>query len=495
MSEARQMTRGPKGPICMDPLDLSNLPGRGPRRVQAFCQQFLIVPTGKGARTPFKLRKWQLEIVAGLFPSKGNRPRQAAVVLPRANGKTSLAAVLSLYALFADNEEGAQVAFVASDLRQASIGFNMARRMLDLSPELSARAVVYGSDTPRIYVPGTDSTLMALPSDPKSLQGFSPSFCVVDELHVVNDEVWEAMTLASGKRERSMVLAVSTPSDEITSVMWSLVKRGREAPDPQFYFKEYGAPEGHPSDCEHCWKIANPALDDFLFRDAMTAVHKTTREGAFRRFRLAQWLVGADKWLPFGAWDACADASRIVPDHERVTLFFDGSASGDSTALVGCTITDPHLFVINVWASPDGDARWRVPRGEVGRTVQAAFLKYDVVEMATDPWGWRSEIEAWSERWPARVVEWPTNVIHRMGPATDRTFQAVVSKQLTHDGDSRLAEHIGNANAKSTPSGDVIVKDRKWSPHKIDAAVCAIGAYDRAIHHAKRKAGRKVRAW
>ncbi len=60
---------------------------------------------------------------------------------------------------------------VASDLRQAGIVFNAARRMVELNPELQRRCLIYGGDNPRIYVPATDSTLTALPSDERALQG------------------------------------------------------------------------------------------------------------------------------------------------------------------------------------------------------------------------------------------------------------------------------------------------------------------------------------
>jgi hypothetical protein len=32
-----------------------------------------------------------------------------------------------------------------------------------------------------------------------------------------------------------------------------------------------------------------------------------------------------------------------------------------------------------------------------------------------------------------------------MGPATARFYQLVVDRELTHDGDSRLARHVANA--------------------------------------------------
>lgn len=469
------MRAGPKREVTAAPLDLSGLPVGGSERVIAFVEQFLRVPKGTGALKPVRLRGWQREIIAGLFDEP--RPRQGLLSMPRGQGKTALASFLATYALFADGVEGARVLCVASDERQAGLVFGAVRRMVELNPLLAEQVQVFRD---RIYVPRTDSELRPLPAEPGALQGYDPSLVVVDELHVVTEQVWDAMALASGKRDTSLVLAISTPGVSPDSVMWRLVQYGREADDGAFYFREYAAPEGCALDDETAWAVANPALDDFLHRDALRATLKTTREAPFRRYRLGQWAGSVGGWIDWTAW---ADRAADVQAAGRVVLGFDGSASGDSTALVGCTVTDPHLFVLGVWANP-GSSSWRVPRAEVSEAVEAAFDTFDVVELAVDPWGWRSEIEGWSARWPGRVVEYNTAASQRMGPATDRLYTAVAEQAITHDGDERLAAHVAHAVAKSTPHGDVVVKDKRMSTRKIDAAIAAIIAADRAAFHA-----------
>ena len=94
---------------------------------------------------------------------------------------------------------------------------------------------------------------------------------------------------------------------------------------------------------------------------------------------------------------------------------------------------------------------------------------------------------SWSARWPGRVVEYNTAAAQRMGPATDRLFSAVAEQAITHDGDERLAAHIAHCVAKSTPHGDVVTKDKRMSTLKIDAAIAAIIAADRAAFHAANK--------
>jgi hypothetical protein len=85
---------------------------------------------------------------------------------------------------------------------------------------------------------------MALPADPGALQGWDPSLAIVDELHVVTDDTYEAMAARAGKREHSLLLAISTPpkASQDDSVMRRLVDHGRARHDPSFYFAEFAAP-------------------------------------------------------------------------------------------------------------------------------------------------------------------------------------------------------------------------------------------------------------
>jgi phage terminase large subunit-like protein len=466
--------------VSADPLSFARWPADRAKRRERFIGEYLVTPRGHGAGEPFKLRPFQREIIRGSFAPG---IRSAVVSIPRANGKTMLAAALGIAEMFV-GAASAEVLVVASDQRQANITLRYARRMVELNPVLAERVQVYAD---RLYLPENDATLLPLPAEPGALHGHDPSLQIVDELHVTTEQVWEAVTSVSGKRPESLTLAISTPASSPDSVMWRLVEHGRGGDDPAFYFREFAAPEGCAADDRKAWRIGNPALacrDPFLSEDGLEAARKTIREPVFRQLRLGQWVTGVESWLPFGAWDACA-VRRSVQPRERVVLAFDGSASGDSTALVGCTL-DGHLWVEGLWENP-GDPRWRVPREQVSDAVDVAFARYDVVELACDPWGWRSEIEAWANRHgERRVLEWNTAHAQRMAPATDRLYQAVATKAVTHDGDSRLAAHIAHCIAKRTPMGDLVSKDKRGSPRKIDAAVAAIVAFDRAAWHQTR---------
>jgi phage terminase large subunit-like protein len=304
---------------------------------------------------------------------------------------------------------------------------------------------------------------------------------IVDELHVVTDAVFEAMAARAGKRDRSLLLAISTPppvGDD--GVMRRLVDHGRQGTDPSFFFREFAAPEGCPVDDEQAWEQANPALDDFLHRDALRAtLPPKMREAAFRRYRLGQWVALDGAWLPDGAWARCIAPTSTIVDGAEVVLGFDGSFSGDCTALVAVTVDPrPHVHLVALWEAPEGARDWRVPVLEVEDTIRDACRRWRVLEVAADPYRWQRSLELLdAEGLP--TVEYPQSPA-RMGPATSRLYSAVVDGLLTHDGDQRLARHVANAVLKQDARGARLAKEHKDSKRRIDAAVAAVMAHDRA---------------
>jgi phage terminase large subunit-like protein len=478
------MKAGPKAALTAPPLDLRRLPKRGGSRAIAFIERYVTVPKGTGAGRRLKLRPWQREIAYGLLNEP--RPRQGLVSMPAGNAKSTLGAGLGLYGLLGDGVQGAQVPIIASDKRQAGIIQRTARRMVELDEDLSEQVQLYHD---YLYVPRTDSVLQALPAELAALQGWDPSMAIIDELHVVTTDVYESIAARAGKRDRSLLLALSTPprDGDTDSIMWRLVEHGREGTDPSFYYVEFAAPPGSDIDDEAVWYQANPALGDFLHIDALRATRRTMRDSTFRAWRLGQWpKVIDDAWLPAGVWDACADPLISIADHAEVVLGFDGSFSGDCTVLVAVTVSDrPHVHLVELWEAPEGARDWRVPVVEVEDAIRAACQRWRVLEVAADPYRWQRSLELLDAE-GITVMEYPQSPA-RMGPATARFYSAVVDRLLSHDGAPALARHVANAVLREDSRGARLAKEHKDSKRRIDAAVAAVMAHDRAAQLAGTK--------
>lgn len=200
------------------------------------------------------------------------------------------------------------------------------------------------------------------------------------------------------------------------------------------------------------------------------------------RFFGNQIVTGGGKAFDLAEWEAL----RASPDckHERVAAGFDGSKTGDHTALIAACIDCGMVWVAGYWDPEQHGGE--VPRSEVDAAVADLFATRKVLRFYADPPYWGEELALWQGRHGDKVVlEWPTYRNRAMGYAVRGLAQAIADRTLSHDGDERLARHIGNANRKALVERDdkgaalwVLQKETPDSPKKIDAAVAAVLAWE-----------------
>jgi phage terminase large subunit-like protein len=397
--------------------------------------------------------------------------------LPRKNGKSTIGAALAIYALVCLGP-ASHVYSCAGDRRQASVVFDEAKRMVRAEPELAEIIRIQ-----RWHLEGPqDGIYRVLSADAELQQGLNPSFVIFDEVHVQpNGDLWDAMRFGMGTRPNPMMVGITTAGFDRTTLAWDLYEQGK-AGQIYFWWSEPSNPNCDWMD-RAAWAEANPALGDFLFERALIedADGDAKHESGFRRFHLNQWTTTHSAWLPHGAWDGRLDAERLWDPAEPFVAFLDGSWSNDSTGIVAATIKRPHLTVHGHW-TPDPELG-HIDMAKVEQTARDVLAMPGCVELAFDPARFQdffARLEA--EGFP--VHEFPTNSLARMVPACQEFYGAVIEKRLTHDGDPRLANHIANAVTKDDRFGSRIVKESKSSQRKIDLAVCAVGALDRALVHA-----------
>ena len=181
------------------------------------------------------------------------------------------------------------------------------------------------------------------------------------------------------------------------------------------------------------------------------------------------------------AVDECRVA-RPIPDGVDVVLALDGSYSGDSTGVMAVEMSEfPHLVVGGLWEKDPDNPEWRVNIGDVEDHIRALCRRWRVVEITADPYRWARTLEVLAaEGLP--VTEFPQSP-QRMTPATQRLRDMVNTRALTHDGDPRLMRHLSNAVLKSDSRGERLQKESKSSVRRIDLAVCAVMALDRAVSY------------
>jgi hypothetical protein len=205
-----------------------------------------------------------------------------------------------------------------------------------------------------------------------------------------------------------------------------------------------------------------------------------------RRKFLNQINATEDSWIAPHEWDACVLPGAELLPGDRITLGFDGSTSGDYTALVACRVSDAVVFPIKVWDPEDYDGE--IPKEQVDAMVDWAFGRFDVVAFRADVKEFETYVDAWTARFgrQLKVKASPGNPIKfDMRGRSDQfaldceTFlDAVLEQAVMHNGSSTLKQHIENAHRHPTRNGKIAIrKATKDSQRKIDAAVCAVLAY------------------
>ena len=437
------------------------------------------------------LRPWQKELLLHLYAEDDNgllKHRRALIGIPRKAGKSALLSTLVLEQLLL-GVNGGQIYSCAADKEQAKIIFKTVKRMVELEPELSA---VLQTFRDVIYNPGTGTVYRALSSEAFTKEGLNSTFVSFDELHSQpNRELYDTMSLSMGARLEPMLVAITTAGTKYDSsgkesLCYQMYQRGvqlakREVEDPSFFFAWYQGDEKLNYKDEENWKIANPSYGDILAAEDMKSAVLLTPEAEFRTKRLNLWTDTATTWIPTDAWDALVLKDREPIPGEELIIGFDGSFSNDATAVVGWFLggDKPHLDLIGVWEKPlNADDNWFVNIAEVESCIIDTYrnLNYNVREIVFDPARWSRTFMLLDEQ-GAPVVMYP-NSAERLVPATQKFFEAVMNKTITHSGHEVLNRHIGNAVTKTSSRGIMIQKAN--SKKKIDAAVAAIFSHDRA---------------
>ncbi|WP_171110621.1 MULTISPECIES: Terminase [unclassified Streptomyces] len=210
-----------------------------------------------------------------------------------------------------------------------------------------------------------------------------------------------------------------------------------------------------------------------------------------QRYFFNQPTAARDAWTTKPDWAACAQPELLVAEDAPMVMFFDGSKTDDATGLVGCDVETGHVFVLGCWEKPLGPEgeHWEVDRADVDRVVRAVFEDRNVLAFFGDVKDFESYIDTWAQDFGEQLLIQATvgarahpvafDMRGRVRDFTEACVRAEIDireRDLTHDGDSRLQRHVLNARRRPNRYGVSIAKENRESPHKIDLAVCAIGA-------------------
>lgn len=473
---------------------------------------------------PFELFPWQEEIIRDIFgtvnPSTGYRQYNTAYIeIPKKQGKSELGAAIALLLTCADDEYEAEVYGCATDKEQASIIFDVAVDMVDQCPALKKRMKLLLSRKRMIYLP-TKSLYRVLSSDVRNKHGFNVSGCIFDELHAQpNRDLWDVMTKGAGDaRRQPLTVALTTAGDDENSICYELHQKaldiinGRRE-DKSFYGKIYGLTNEDDWENEENWYKANPSLGHTVSIDKVRQAYESAKgnpveEALFKQLRLNIWGEKAIHWMPMNLWDANNEKIDIDLLIGRECYGgLDLSSTLDLTAFILCfpPRNDSEKYIILSWFwIPEDNMHERSKRDHVqydkwyaqgflnatpGDVIDYRYIedeikqlasKFVIKEIAYDRYNATEIILNLQDEGLTMV---PFGQGYKdMSPPTKNIFVEVKKKNIIHNNHPVLRWCFGNVCIEKDSPGNE-KPSKKYSREKIDGAVAAIMAYDRATKH------------
>lgn len=487
---------------------------------------------GPMAGHPLRLEPWQVFRHGSIFGWKHEatglrRFRSTYHQVGKKNGKTTDTAVPLIYTQLFDGESAPEAYCAATTRDQAALLFKGIKRIIKRSPFLGQWMSVWRNT---IETDRTDGVISCLSRDGNSSDGINPSFLARDEMHRWTDrELAETIVESMIARSQPIDWVITTAGHDRASLCGELrtyaesVLRGDVIDDGFF-----GYVAEPPADCDPtdpvAWAMGNPNMGVSKPEKAMReAINKALAISGqmpnFRRFHLNLWTEGAESWISRDVWDMGEAAAPFDPAMlygRKAWVGLDLSNKVDTTAIVVAVPVDGLVYLVAYVFLPEGpkgfihraqsekrefigwhDQGWlEVHRGgaidedEIIKRLEWIRAKFDVQEVAYDPWGMKNMATALDQkRFP--MVEHQQG-FKSMSEPMKRLEELVAQRRIRHGGNPVLAWQVGNVH-RDEDAAENVKPNKKKSSGRIDAAVAAIMAVGRAqAGESKRKQSREV---
>ncbi|MBY5006304.1 terminase large subunit [Streptococcus suis] len=478
---------------------------------------------GKWAGKRFDLLPWQEQIVRDLFgivKEDGNRQFLTAYIeIPKKNGKSELAAAIALYLLYADNEASAEVYGAACDRNQASIVFDVAKQMVQMSRPLEKRSKIMGA-TKRIVNYSNAGFYQVLSAETGTKHGLNVSGLVFDEIHAQpNRHLYDVLTKGSGDaREQPLFFIITTAGTDRNSICYELhtkaldILNGRKK-DTSFYPVVYGLSDEDDWNDEANWRRANPSLGHTIGIDRVReayqqALDNPAEENVFKQLRLNMWTSSSVAWIPEHVYAKGNDPIQYENLKGRSCYAgLDLSSTSDITAFVLVfppRFEEENYIVLPYFWLPEDTLELRCRRDHVlydvwerqgyiktseGNVVHYGFIEkfiedlseiYHIKEIAYDRWNATQMVQN-LEGMGLTLVPFGQGY-KDMSPPSKELYKLMMEGKIQHGGHPVLKWMGQNVVMRQDPAGN-IKPDKEKSVEKIDGIVALIMGLDRCIRH------------
>jgi phage terminase large subunit-like protein len=309
-------------------------------RVVAFVERYCLAPEGDHIGKPIKLEPFQRRFILEIYDNPVGT-HSAYLSIARKNGKTALiASILLAHLCGPEAVQNSQIVSGAQSKEQAAVVFELARKMVEMSPILSKLVRIQPSGK-RLVGLARNVLYRALSAEGKTAHGLSPILAILDEVGQIvgpTDKFVSAITSAQGAYSNPLLIAISTQAPTDADLFSTWIDAQKAAPDPRVVCHVYAAPDDCELDDRKAWAAANPALGVFRSLDDVAkqckqATDMPANEPEFRNLILNQRVEAVSPFVPRSVWEANGGEPGDVTGR-KVWAGLDLSSVNDLTALV-----------------------------------------------------------------------------------------------------------------------------------------------------------------
>lgn len=310
-------------------------------KVCAFIEKYCPTPEGQHIGKPMKLEPFQRKFILEIYDNP-YVTHTALLSIARKNGKTALiAAILLAHLAGPEAVQNSQIVSGAQSKDQAAVIFELARKMVDLSPTLTKIVRIQPSGK-RLIGLRKNVLYRALAAEGKTAHGLSPILAILDEVgQVVGpvDKFVTAITTAQGAYQNPLLIAISTQAPTDADMFSTWIDAQKAAADPRVVCHVYAAPEDCDMMDKAAWAAANPALGKFrsmadVEKQAKNALAMPANEPEFRNLILNQRVEAVSPFVARSVWESNGAVPEVPAPNAKVWAGLDLSSVADLTALV-----------------------------------------------------------------------------------------------------------------------------------------------------------------
>lgn len=316
-----------------------------------------------------KLEPWQVFIVSNIFgwywvESGKRRYTQSYIEVSRKQGKTFLSAIMCLFALIADGEDGAEVDLAANSRKQSGIAFDMCGTLAKQLDPRQKNLRVYRNEIK--FFP-TNSKLNVFAADDSKLDGFNCSFGLLDEYHAAaNSKVRDVIKSSQGMRKNPHLCTITTagfnkeyPCYQFRSYCLEVLHNIKT--DDSLFATIYCLDEDDDWTDEDVWIKSNPNLGvtvtkSYISEQVNQALNNPSDEVGVLTKTLNCWCDAELTWISqqkIMEQTTEVDLNKFNPDEWVCFAGFDLASVSDLTALSFLLTNGDEYYVKNFYFIPE----------------------------------------------------------------------------------------------------------------------------------------------